>query len=354
MKGISTALCAAITIDAGSEAPEWLHLLPAGEARTHDGRGPYRIPDAAALMASSMAAGKLALDENHATDLAAPKGLSAPARGWIVEMQNRSDGIWGRVEWTAQGRDLVAGYRGVSPVIAHTKDGTVTGILRASLTNTPNLAGLQSLHSEEHTMDFRTMLIGLLGLDGEADDAAIAAAVDAMKKKEPVDVPAALQSALAPIAAAAGVPETADAAAVLVGVQRLKAGGDDRVVSLQAEVATVTLALNAVQEGRARDAAVAFVDGAILAGRVGVKPVRDEYIAMHMKDPARALKLVNAMPVVQPGATVIGVVNTTDGTLTSPTLLAQKAGAYQAKLASGGVTISFAAAVRDVSEGKAA
>ncbi|MCD9150122.1 phage protease [Pseudophaeobacter sp. MA21411-1] len=30
----------------------------------------------------------------------APKGLPAPARGWITATQARNDGIWGRVEWT--------------------------------------------------------------------------------------------------------------------------------------------------------------------------------------------------------------------------------------------------------------
>jgi len=40
----------------------------------------------------------LIIDENHATDHAAPHGLPAPSRGRIVEMQGRPDGIWGRVE----------------------------------------------------------------------------------------------------------------------------------------------------------------------------------------------------------------------------------------------------------------
>ena len=142
------ALCSAIELPSGT-VPDWLHLLPVGEISTNDGRGPYRAPDASALIASSLVGGKLCLDENHATDLLAPKGGSAPARGWIVELQSRDDGIWGRVEWTPAGRRLMeAGeYRGVSPVIAHRRDGTVTAILRASLTNTPNLRGLTSLHS---------------------------------------------------------------------------------------------------------------------------------------------------------------------------------------------------------------
>lgn len=159
MKAIATALCAAISIDTaaideGRGAPEWLHMLPAGEARTHDGRGPYRVADVPALLAASMAAagGRMVVCENHATDLAAPRGEAAPARGWITELQGRVDGVWGRVDWTDDGRRMVEAkeYRGISPVIAHAADGTVTALLRATLTNTPIWRG--SPHSTRKGM----------------------------------------------------------------------------------------------------------------------------------------------------------------------------------------------------------
>lgn len=170
------ALCAAVAIDNASDAaPAWLHLLPAGDVRTHDGRGPYRVTDAHGLIAASMAAGKLVLDENHATDLAAPKGLPAPAQGWIVQLQQRADGIWGRVEWTeaAKRAETWRSYRGVSPAIVHLTDGRVVSIARASLTNTPNLAGLTALHRMERNMDLRLRIIDLLGLPSAADDTMI-------------------------------------------------------------------------------------------------------------------------------------------------------------------------------------
>jgi phage I-like protein len=347
-----TALCAAISINGtDGQAPEWLHLLPRGEARTVDGRGPYRVTDAAAIIAASMASGgKLVLDENHATDLAAPQGLPAPARGWIVELQHRADGIWGRVDWTPEGRGIAERreYRGVSPAIVHRPDGTVVAIARASLTNLPNIAGLTALHHRENDMPLRESLIQALGLDGEADDAAIVAAVTAANGGA-----VALQAALAPIARAAGVAEGADAPTVLAGVERLKGGADTKLVALQSELATVTTTLNAVTEERKRDKATAFVDAAIAAGRVGVKPVRDDYITMHMAEPARAEKLINAMPVLAPGRTTV-VDLPTEGAPESPALLSQKAGAYQKKLEAQGVTIDFAAAVRAVHEGKTA
>ena len=143
-------LCAAIPLPSADNPPVWLHVLPSGLVSTQDGRGPYRVTDAAGIIAASMAGGKLVLDENHATDLAAPMGLPAPARGWLVELQQRADGIWGRVDWTpdALKSHVWQQYRGISPAIAHRADGTVTSICRASLVNTPNLIGLTTLHAQ--------------------------------------------------------------------------------------------------------------------------------------------------------------------------------------------------------------
>ena len=171
MSGV--ALCAAIGMaTATAGPPQWLHLLPAGEVRTLDGRGPYSITDANAVIAASMAGGKLVLDENHATDLAAPQGLPAPALGWIVQLHNRADGIWGRVDWTesAKRAELWRSYRGVSPAIVHRKDGAITSIARASLPNLPNLSGLTSLHSQGDDMMLRAALAELLDLPASADD----------------------------------------------------------------------------------------------------------------------------------------------------------------------------------------
>lgn len=307
----SIALCSAIALGETSNAPEWIHLLPAGEIFTNDGRGPYRVANITALMASSLGAGdKLVLDENHSTDLAAPRGEEAPARGWIVELQQRNDGVWGRVEWTDAGRQKVEAkeYRGVSPVILHRKDGTIDAVLRASLTNKPNFQGLTALHSEE-SMDFRALLVEALGLDGTADDAAIKAALEAkLKAKGGDDAATALQSALTPIASALGLAAGADAAAILAGVEQLRSGdgSDARITALQSELSTVTNQLNELRGDRTREKATAFVDAAIAAGRVGVKPLRDDYISMHMENPARAEKLINGMPILKGSATLTG------------------------------------------------
>lgn len=298
----AVALCGAMDMPAG-EAPDWIHLLPAGDIRTGDGRGPYRVVDAAGLVAASLQQNdRLVIDENHATDLAAPKGGPAPARGWIVGLEARQDGIWGKVEWTAEGKALVAGrsYRGVSPVIIHTRDNTITAIARASLVNRPNLKGLTSLHSETD-MNLLEKLRKALGLDDAASEDAILTAVTALHQAE-ADKATALQAQLAPIAKAAGLKDDAKAEEIIGAITAGKTapGADATVTALQSELTTVTKNFNTLRDQVAKDKATAFVDGAIKAGRVGVKPLRDHYIAMHAQDPERVEKEIGALPILGP------------------------------------------------------
>lgn len=263
------ATCSAVALAPGEGAPEWVHLLPAGEIRTVDGRGPYTVADMAALAAASLKDGqKLPLDENHSTDKAAPLGQPSPARGWIVELQARADGLWGRVDWTAKGRELMddRAYAGISPVIVHSTAKKVLQVVRASLTNTPNLQGLTALHSEENGMNWKAKLIEALGLGSDADDAAVDAALSAKL------------TATAPQA------------------QQINLLEHPTVLALQAQNTELAGEVKALKDGQAQAAATVFVDAAIAAGHVGVKPLRDEYIAMHMADPAKAAKMIGALP----------------------------------------------------------
>lgn len=261
------ALCASVPLVPADGVPEWIHLLPAGEIRTRDGRGPYRVASMSTL-ATLKDGEKLAIDECHAIDKGQALGAPGRAVGWIVELQSREDGLWGRVEWNRAGTALMAdcAYSGVSPVIRHTKDGQIVGIARASLTNTPNLEGLTALHSEEVAMDWRSKLLELLGLDSEADDAAIETALQSKMGTRQAECSQVLEA-----------PE---------------------FVALQSELAGVSTELKALREERSRDAAVAFVDGAIAEGRVGVKPLRETYIALHMENADRAKEMIGAMPVI--------------------------------------------------------
>ncbi|QPL39381.1 hypothetical protein IT881_15180 [Erythrobacter sp. A30-3] len=356
----SLALMGAVSLPDGDGVPDWLHLLPTeGAVRTNDGRGPYKVTDIAGIIEASLQAGaKLVLDENHSTDLAAPKGKEAPARGWIVELQRRTDGVWGRVEWTKRGREMIADreYRGVSPVIAHRKDGTIVAIRRASLVNEPNFVELTALHQQDHqekpSMTFMEQLAKALGLGESASEEDILAALKKALAEPEGDIDAvekavkeAAQSTISPIAKDLGLDEGADLVAIQSAIGALKTGSDkagEIVTAMQSR-------LDALETDRKKDTATAFVDGAIREGRAGLKPQRDEYIAMHMENPDRAKKLIGALPKVG------GPVNFEQDVieeLDDPVQLAAQATAYQKKLADEGTEIDFGSAVTAVTEGK--
>jgi phage I-like protein len=364
---------AEIALNASGGAADWIMLLPIGAGglvTTVDKRGPYRVTNPAKLATASLqaAGGRLPIDENHSTDLAAPRGEPAPARGWATELDARPDGIYGRVEWSANGAALMSekAYRFISPVITHDAAGNVLTMPRASLVNTPNLRGMAALNAQETTnMDFLATLIKLLGLPDGSDEAAVVAAI---KKEMGDDASTSMQSiakaaglaetadrktvlatvttlkagtALQSIAKAAGLKEEADAAAIVTAITALSAGVPDTIKALQSELTTVTTTLTALQTSTAKDKATAFVDGAIREGRVGVKPLRDHYISMHAADPARVEKEIGGMPKLGasgaleiPPARTDGQVALNSEQLTAAKLLGIKPEDYQKTLAS--------------------
>lgn len=283
-----------------ADADTWMHLCPAGEFHGDDGRGPYLLEAPDEVIARSMKAGKLVLDECHSTDLAAPNGQPAPARGWIVEMQARPDGIWGRVELTPSGKQLMSedAYRGISPVFtsSRTSPHRIDQILRASLTNDPNLP-LTTLHSKgQHSMT--PELLKRLGLQPDATEDAIAAAIG--KSLDQVETHAKTIAALATVS---GANANATGDELVIHLQSVKKqaelAGDTKkmaetIVELQGRLDT---SIN----NTAKTAATAFVDGAIKDGKP-IKALRDHYITRHQKDPAAVETEVNAMQSVHSGA----------------------------------------------------
>lgn len=129
---------------AGKSAPVWIDLIPAGVFNGRDGRGPYRNEHPERIIAATRALGMTAglpIDFDHAIDLGAPQGQPAPAAGWIKELRLVNGAIQGRVEWTAAGAKALAAklYRYISPVFEFSGDGAVQRLLRAAVTNNPNL-----------------------------------------------------------------------------------------------------------------------------------------------------------------------------------------------------------------------
>ncbi len=276
---------------AGS-APEWIHILPSGTFKGADGRGPYVLRDPQSVITRSMeqAHGKLALDENHATDTAAKIGLPAHAMGWIAELDARPDGIWGRVEWTPPGKQAMANlaYRGISPVFDHTRDGVVTCILRASLTNDPNLTLTALHHKQKETRMDLAEQARALGLPEGATQADVDRAFAAARSNT------ALHTNLA---AVLGLDATADGTALLTGV-KARLDGDKAqqtaMHALQQQVADL-------QKEAAQAAAAKAVDDAASEGRVISKDMRAELIALHTTNPEMAGKIIAQLPKLPQG-----------------------------------------------------
>lgn len=297
---VTALMGAGLPDSAEADAPEWIHLVPAGEISTQDRRGPYRLEDAQAVIQASFAdTSRLPLDENHATDLAGPLGLPAPARGWITEMQARDDGIWGRIDWTGKGRELVKdrAYRAISPVIRHDGAKRIMSILRASLVNKPNLKGLTALNMETH-VSFQSELAKLLGLAEGATPDDILKAVKKEMSDDPGEGAAATQSQLDEMGALFGLPAGRSALDVLAAAKQGRSAKPKEIEALQSELTQVSTELATLREDGAREKATSFVDGEIKKGRAGVKPLRDHYIARHMAESDVVEKEIAALPLL--------------------------------------------------------
>jgi phage I-like protein len=222
-----------------------------------------------------MADGHLPLDENHSTDTAALAGAPSPARGWIMELQAREDGIWGRVEWNETGRQLMSerAYRGISPVFtADKKTGHVQKLLRAALTNTPNL-DLHALHqqNQETHLDLATIRAALK-LPADADEAALLAAITAGHA----------------------------ASAELATVRQSQQAAAGEVQTMVTRLVAMETELNTLRANTQRAAAVSFIDSAIAAGKP-ISALRDHYVARHMADAVNVEKEINALVSIHAG-----------------------------------------------------
>jgi len=205
----------AIEIPADEEAPDWIRLLQTGEYLNHPD-GPHEVTRQhleEIVENFGRTQVDLLVDKDHDSLF---KG-DTRAAGWIMEMEIREDGLYGRwPEWTPWGEELVGSreYRYLSPVYSLTskaKDGTDQGarMHSVSLTNVPYMdtgevdaisspAGTDNSPSDTTTdtdpdrlMD-RDELIDLLDLDEEATDDEIEEALQEMKeaKSDEDDEPA--------------------------------------------------------------------------------------------------------------------------------------------------------------------
>jgi phage I-like protein len=250
-------------------APEWIELLPAGVFYGRDGRGPFRLDDPDSVIASTVAtqmSAGLPIDYDHATDFGAPEGRPAPAAGWIRELEIRDGAVWGRVEWTARAADSITAreYRYVSPVFQFDpKDGSVTRLLRAGLTNNPNLhltaiaaSRTAAASTRDESMDFPNQEVReLLNLDVGATASDVAAKIRELRAQ----------------ASATGAHAHDPAHYVAI-----------------AEFERTLTELNALKAERARDRAAHVVENAIRAGKI--VPAQREWAIAYCAADARGFQ----------------------------------------------------------------
>lgn len=175
MTGLASATCDRAL--APGAAPEWVHLLPDGHITGRDGRT-FVLADPAALVLAFQSSGvDLPIDYEHQNDNPeARRSGPVPAAGWIKEMKVAADGLWGRVEWTATAREMIANreYRYLSPsILYHPQTRQIVKLKGAGLVHNPNLH-LHALNAQADpaapsapaatSADFPRLLAEALGL----------------------------------------------------------------------------------------------------------------------------------------------------------------------------------------------
>jgi phage I-like protein len=283
-------------LPAGDAVPERVQLVPAGTFRGIDGRGPYTLDDPDAVIRASMQGGaRLVFDQDHATDHSLKTGIPAPARGWITSLEAREGAIWGRIDWTDEGKRLLTSkeYRGVSPVLMHDRaTGRITRVLRATLTNAPNL-DLPALHARQAEGNEMELLAELRALFGAPD---ADAATIVVKARDAVTAVAAHAQQLVSIAKAAKLDEKAGPDAIVTALQTRGAGGGtlEEVTALQTRIVEL-------ENGVKRQAAEKAIDAAVRAGKPILATRREEFITRHMQDPEGTERWLADMPSLQAG-----------------------------------------------------
>lgn len=102
-------------IPASESLGKWTKLAPAGQFSARDGRGPFDAGDLASMQAIVDRTRRyhgttdMMVDYDHQSLFGAKDGVGgrAPAAGWVRELEARSDGIYGRIEWTAAARAAI-------------------------------------------------------------------------------------------------------------------------------------------------------------------------------------------------------------------------------------------------------
>ena len=155
-----TLIAAAVSaLDDDGGVKRVIQLMPTGSFTLRDGRGPHTIKDKASAQAvidaslHQAGAQELFIDFDHQLVFAAVPGVggTAEAASWIKSLEARDDGIWATVDWTpdAEAKLKQKKYRYISPLYKADKQGNVTLIVNAGLTNNPAINGLAPIAASQ-------------------------------------------------------------------------------------------------------------------------------------------------------------------------------------------------------------
>jgi hypothetical protein len=306
--------------DGGAAAlPEWVQLTPRGAVQARDGRrfvfDPERL--AAAFTAGGL---KLPIDFEHEAEYTMLLG-ARPARGWIIAVEARADGLFGQIEWLPDAVTALTAksYRYISPTFWRDADGVSARLLKgAALVASPAL-GMPAVASSTPDEQDLTMIKDVL--------------------------------------AALGLPETATAADATAAIATLKAGDPDRHVpkaqhdATVAALATAQATIEATTQAAEAARCGALIDDAVKAGKV-TPAARDHYLALAKANFDATAAAIAAMPVVVPAGEdkqVRGGRATSSDAIT----LGARARQYMDEQAAKGITVSAAEAVAHIEGGAA-
>lgn len=249
---------------AAAAPPEWIQLTPRGPVTARDGRQFVFHPEK--LVAAHAAGGiHLPIDFEHESEFTVTLG-SKPARGWIVALEARAEGLFGKVEWLPDAVTALAAkaYRYISPTFWRAEDGKTARLMKgAALVASPAL-GMPAVASATNPQD------------------------DPMLKD---------------LLAQLGLAETASAADAIAAIASLKAGDpnkfvpkaqyDETVTALSAAQATIA----AGQQAAKAALCATLVGDAIKAGKIA-PAAKDQYLALAAADFDLTKAAIEAMPVV--------------------------------------------------------
>lgn len=295
--GQASPLSIELLSSGANDPPEWVRFLVEGVNKGRSGRA-YTVLSADKVTSASTA-WKGAIDLiccfEHQFDRARQNGHRAEAAAWIKEFAatgpDGSAGLWARIEWLPETAQLIRDrkYRYLSAVIEHDAAGNVLRVLRATLTNLPEMDTATALFSAQprKETDVNATLLALLsalGITGITtdDDAAkklnpLIAMLGALAKQLGLDVSAlsamtldqvttALQKPLAEklatLSATAKVTGEATPDAIVAGIRALGADPAQYVArSVYDDVAGRLATLTAATKGK-------DIEEAIKAGKL--------------------------------------------------------------------------------------